>query len=66
MKTKLIVFLVLIILLSVLILQNTQVVNVKVFFWKISMSRALLYPLIFLFGIVTGWIGCLFYKRNNV
>jgi len=42
-------------LVAVLVLQNTEVVEVRLLFWTLSMSRALLLPLLFLAGVVVGW-----------
>lgn len=42
-------------LVAVLVLQNTEVVEVRLLFWTLSMSRALLLPLVFLAGLLVGW-----------
>lgn len=42
-------------LVAVLVLQNTEVVEIRFLFWKLSMSRALLVPLVFMAGLLVGW-----------
>jgi len=65
MNGKKIVILVLAILVVILIFQNTTPITIKLFFWPITMSRALLYPVLFGLGAATGWIGCTAYKRKS-
>ena len=55
MKPKMIAILVFGILSLVVLLQNTQVVSVRFLFWKLSMSRIILLPLIMLLGSVIGF-----------
>jgi len=55
MKPKTITILILGALLLIILLQNTQVVSVRFLFWKLSMSRIILLPLILLFGFVGGF-----------
>jgi uncharacterized integral membrane protein len=56
MKPKLIVVLVLIALFLIVLIQNTQVVTLRLFFWKIGMSQIILIPLTMLIGFVVGYI----------
>jgi len=56
MKPKLIVVLVLIALFVIVLIQNTQVVTLRLFFWKIGMSQIILIPLTMLIGFVVGYI----------
>jgi putative membrane protein len=53
---KTVVFLVLIALVVVFVIQNTQVVEFQFLAWKVSMSRALLLLGTFGMGIVVGWL----------
>ncbi|MBU0534500.1 MAG: DUF1049 domain-containing protein [Candidatus Omnitrophica bacterium] len=55
MKPKVIFALVLAGLFLILLIQNTQVVDVKLFFWTISMSRIILLPLMILIGFIIGF-----------
>ena len=56
MNVKNIILLVLTTLVIILVLQNTQVVEVQFFFWKMSMSRALMLFGTFLIGLIAGWL----------
>jgi uncharacterized integral membrane protein len=55
MKTKIIIVAVLLVLLAILLIQNTQEVIFRMFFWKISMSQMILVPLAVLVGFVFGY-----------
>ncbi|MFC1515090.1 LapA family protein [Candidatus Omnitrophota bacterium] len=55
MKPKVIGALVLGILFLIILLQNTQVVSMRLLFWEISMSRIILFPLVLLVGFVIGF-----------
>jgi len=41
---------------AVFIVQNTEVTEVRFLIWSLSMSRALMFLLILLFGVVLGWL----------
>ena len=56
MNAKKIIVLFLVVLLMVFIIQNTQVVEVKLLFWKVSMSRALMLLGTLVIGFVSGWL----------
>jgi len=56
MKPKLVVVLVLIALFLIVLIQNTQVVTLRLFFWKIGMSQIILIPLTMLIGFVVGYL----------
>ena len=51
-----VVLLVLLVLVIVFALQNTQVVDVQFFFWTLSMSRALLLLGTLVIGLLAGWL----------
>lgn len=55
MKLKTIIILVLIALILIIFIQNTQVVTLKILFWKISMSRIFI-PLLILIGFFLGFL----------
>jgi uncharacterized integral membrane protein len=59
-----IVFGILVALVLVFVLQNTDVVEVKFLVWTKSMSRALILLLTFLLGLVAGWLGTRFKKKR--
>ncbi len=56
MKAKIVLVLILVVLLGVLLVQNTQVVTYRLYFWTISMSQVILVPLIALAGFLIGYI----------
>ena len=56
MKAKTIVVLVLIGLFLIILIQNTQVVTLRLLFWKIGMSQIILVPVIMLIGFVIGYL----------
>jgi uncharacterized integral membrane protein len=56
MKAKTIVVLVLIGLFLIILFQNTQVVTLRLLFWKIDMSQIILVPVIMLIGFVIGYL----------
>lgn len=41
---------------TVFIVQNTEVVEVRLLFWTVAMSRALLIVFLLLLGFVLGWL----------
>jgi uncharacterized integral membrane protein len=54
--TKNIIFFILLVLVVIFVLQNTQVVEFNLLAWTISMSKALLLLITFVLGIVVGWL----------
>lgn len=56
MKAKTIGLSVLIALFVIVLIQNTQVVTLRLFFWKTGMSQIILIPLTMLIGFVVGYI----------
>lgn len=56
MKPKIIFFLVIAVLFLIFLIQNTQVVTLRLYFWEISMSQIILIPLAILIGFVLGFI----------
>ncbi len=53
---KLIAILILSGLLLIFVIQNTTAVEIRLFFWTVSMSRALMLFLMVSIGIVIGWL----------
>jgi uncharacterized integral membrane protein len=56
MNAKTILILILLLLSLVILVQNTQVVTLRVFFWYITMSRILLIPILILIGFIIGYL----------
>lgn len=55
MKPKILFVIVLLALLLIVLIQNTQVVIFRLFFWSISMSQVILVPLAVLLGFLFGY-----------
>jgi len=56
MKPKHIVILTAIILVLIFFIQNTQIVTLRLFFWKFSMTQIILLPLTMFVGFALGYI----------
>jgi putative membrane protein len=65
-KNKLTLILVLVGLLVMFTLQNTQVVEVRLLFWTLSMSRVLLIFLLLAVGILLGWMAHSMSQHKNL
>jgi uncharacterized integral membrane protein len=58
MKLKVILVMVLIVLFTIFVTQNTEIVEIQVYFWKIQMSRIVLISISVLIGLlVSGLFG---------
>ena len=55
MKPKTWTIIILFFLCAVVLLQNMEVVSFKVFFWDITMSRIIAFPLLVLIGMIIGF-----------
>lgn len=56
MKLKSIILIILAVLAFVIIIQNTQVVTVQLFFWQLFMSRIVLILVMMAIGVAIGYI----------
>lgn len=56
MKPKMIVVVVLLVLFLIILFQNTDVVTLRLLFWRISMSQILYTFLIVLIGFIAGYL----------
>ena len=56
MKPKTWAVITLLVLCAVVLVQNLEVVTFKVFFWEISMSRIIAFPLLILLGMTAGFV----------
>lgn len=56
MKAKIILFMVIIILFTIFVSQNAQIVDVNFFFWEFNMSLIVLMVLLGFIGIILGFI----------
>lgn len=53
---KTIVIFIFVALFAVILIQNTQVVTMRIFFWKIAVSEVILVPSLLLLGFVVGFL----------
>jgi uncharacterized integral membrane protein len=65
MKPKLIIAISAVILCLIILIQNTQVVVVKLLFWELSMSQIILIGLTLLLGICFGFILATFFSYRT-
>lgn len=65
-RTKLALIVGLVVLVVVFTLQNTQVVEVRWLFWKLSMSRVLLIFLLLVIGALLGWMAHGLHQRKHL
>lgn len=64
---KLSASLVLIVLATIFLIQNTQVVQINILFWPIAMSASIMVVMLLVIGILIGWFlnGYLSNKKNK-
>jgi uncharacterized integral membrane protein len=66
-NTKLIIILFLILVASLFLVQNTQVVNIRIIFWTYSLSVSIVIVSMLIVGILIGWFlkSYISYKNNK-
>ena len=66
MKLKGIIITAVIVLVGIVLIQNTDVVGFNLLFWEFQMSRIILFPSLLSVGIVIGFIlGFIMNKKNK-
>ena len=65
MKPKTIFISAIILLFVIIIIQNTELAGFQLLFWKVEMSRAILLPIIFVAGLIIGFLGCLIITKKK-
>ncbi len=65
MKAKVIIFLILIVLFTIFVSQNTEVIPIDAFFWRFEMSKIVIISLTGLFGIILGFILASFFNKSK-
>jgi uncharacterized integral membrane protein len=65
MKAKIIFLMILVVLFTIFVSQNTEVVTVKAFFWQFQMSIIVLISLIGLLGVIFGFIIAKLFDRPS-
>jgi len=63
MNQKTIIILILIVLAFVILIQNTQIVEVQIFFWKVAMSRIILIAFMLIVGFGIGYLAAKTQKK---
>ena len=66
MKYRIIGILVVIALVVIFLLQNTQEVTLRLYFWKVSLSQVILIPLVLVVGFLLGYIAARTRGRTKV
>ncbi len=56
MKAKILILMILVVLFTIFVSQNTEVVTVRAYFWQFQMSIIVLISLIGLLGVIFGFI----------
>ena len=66
MKAKIIIIMVIIVLFTVFVTQNTDVIPVNIFFWQVEMSVIVLISLCTLIGVILGFIFATIFKSPAI
>ncbi len=64
MKPKAIVILVLVVLFLIILIQNTHVITLNLFFWKVSLSTIILILFVLLGGFIIGYLTSMLTRRR--
>jgi len=65
MKAKLIAIIVLVVLVGILLIQNSQRVTFWLFFWSVQVSQLLLVLIMLGLGFLGGWLAATFTRRSS-
>lgn len=65
MKAKIILLMILVVLFTIFVSQNTEVITVKAYFWQFQMSIIVLISLIGLLGVIFGFIIAKLFDRAS-
>ena len=65
MKTKIIILLILIVLFTIFVSQNTHIIQIDFLFWSIAMSAIVLISLMMLIGVIAGFIIAKMFDRPS-
>ncbi len=64
MKVKLTIIIVLVVLVGILLIQNSQRVTFWLFFWSVQVSQLLLVLIMLGLGFLGGWLTAMFTRRT--
>jgi len=56
MKTKILFLMFLVVLFTVFVSQNTNIIPINIFFWKVDLSTIVVISISFLIGMILGFI----------
>lgn len=65
MKAKIIILLILIVLFTIFVSQNTHIIQIDFLFWSIAMSAIVLISLMMLIGVIAGFIIAKMFDRPS-
>ena len=65
MKPKIIVILILIVICLIILVQNTQIVEFQILFWKFAMSRIIMISFVMIVGFVVGYLVAKLEKKRE-
>jgi len=65
MNIKFIVTLILIVFATIFIVQNAEMVELRFLFWKMAMSRSLMFVFLVICGILIGWFLHSYMAKKN-
>jgi uncharacterized integral membrane protein len=65
MKAKFIILLILIVLFTIFVSQNTHIIQIDFLFWSIAMSAIVLISLMMLIGVIAGFIIAKMFGRSS-
>ena len=65
MKTKIIILLILIVLFTIFVSQNTRIVQIDFLAWSVAMSTIVLISLMMLVGVIAGFIIAKLFDRPS-
>lgn len=65
MKTKVIILLILIVLFTIFVSQNTRIVQIDFLVWSVAMSAIVLISLMMLVGVIAGFIIAKLFDRPS-
>ncbi len=65
MKTKIILLMILVVLFTIFVSQNTEVIIVRAYFWQFQMSIIVLISLVGLLGVILGFIVAKVFNRPS-
>ena len=66
MKFKTYLILAILLLVIIIFIQNREIVKFQIFFWQISLSRIILFPVLLIIGFIVGYITAKLHRRKRI